>query len=477
MVNDSVYQEFGQHYMKVHLASLLLMVFLSGCATAPVSIPFSVTNTAQQIPVIVTPIVPTATVDIFPITATLPNPTTTPYPSTPTFISASPPNHLTVAYVAEGALWVWNQNSSRLLLERQNISAPVFSDDGQWILFQQRHISLDSSPPSSDELWVVRTDGSEIKRLVGSDNLLALTGKPVLIDYFNWLPGHHKILFNTEELVDGPPGSLPLFDLYSVDLAGQVTQLLGPGDAGRFISSPDGTHVALATGSRIKVFNLETGNQRTLLEFERVGVPIDGGPRTPKVTWDPNGQFVMTSILPKNLYYPEKYAGEPEQVWRLFLNGQAELVAQLQPVSQNHAGIKISPDLKYFFYLNGNCSDAMGMLYVRNLTSAEEHPLHCVWNLPQWLPDGEHFIYKLGPWQLGSIYDTTSQSLDVLNLPTNPNVNASLLTWINDEYFLLDLRSQDDCSLNIATLRGIVTEVARTAGDICPRRLDFSLLK
>jgi hypothetical protein len=67
--------------------------------------------------------------------------------------------------------------------------------------------------------------------------------------------------------------------------------------------------------------------------------------------------------------------------------------------------------------------------------------------------------------------------LDVLNLPTNPNVNASLLTWINDEYFLLDLRSQDDCSLNIATLRGIVTEVARTAGDICPRRLDFSLLK
>src|SRR5688572_28269400 len=90
MVNNSVYQEFGQHYMKIHLAGLLLMVFLSGCATAPVSIPFSVTNTAQQIPVIVTPIVPTATVDIFPITATLPNPTTTPYPSTPTFISASP---------------------------------------------------------------------------------------------------------------------------------------------------------------------------------------------------------------------------------------------------------------------------------------------------------------------------------------------------------------------------------------------------
>ena len=140
-----------------------------------------------------------------------------------------------------------------------------------------------------DELWVVRTHGSEIKRLVGSDDLLALTGKKVLMDYFSWVPGRHEILFNTEEIIDGPPGSQPLFDLYSVDLAGQITQLLEPGDAGRFVSSPDGIHVALVTGSRIKVFELETGKQRTLLEFERVGVPMDGGLPTPKVVWDPNG--------------------------------------------------------------------------------------------------------------------------------------------------------------------------------------------
>jgi len=465
--------------MKTHPAGLFsLIFFLSGCATAPESIPFSVTNTAQQIPATITPVVPTATVDIFPTTATPPGPTTTPYPSTPTFISASPPTDLVVAYVVEDALWVWKQNSSRLLLQRRNISAPVFSDDGQWILFQQRHISLDLIVPPSDELWVVRADGSEIKRLVGSDDLLALTGKKVLMDYFSWVPDHHKILFNTEELVDGPPGSLPFFDLYSVDLDGQVTQLLAPGDAGRFVSSPDGTHVALATGSRIKVFDLETGNQRTLLEFERVGVPIDGGPRTPKIVWDPNGQFVMTSILPKNLYYPEKYAGEPEKVWRLFLNGQVELVAELQPVSQNHAGIAISPDLQYFFYLNGYCPDAMGMLYVRNLTSAEEHPLHCVWNLPRWLPDSEHFIYNLGHWQLGSIYDTTSQPLDVLNVPADPNVRVPpQLTWINDEYFLLFLRSQNVCTLNIATLRGVVTEIVRAPLDHCPRRVDLSLPK
>ena len=463
--------------MKTLLAGLLsLMFFLSGCATAPVSAPLSVTNTAQQIPAIVTPIVPNATVDIFPTTATLPVPSTTTYPSTPTFISASLPNDLIVAYVVEDALWVWKQNSPRLLLQRRNISAPIFSDDGQWLLFSQRHISPDGSAPTMDELWVVRTDGSEIKRLVGSDDLLALTGKKVLMDYFSWLPGHHEILFNTEEIIDGHPGSSPLLDLYSVDLEGQITQLIGPGDAGRFVSSPDGFHVALMTGSRIKVFDLETGKQRILLEFEPVGVPIDGGPRTPIVTWDPNGQFVMTFILPKNLYYPEKYAGEPEQVWRLFINGQTEIIAELQPFVPA-PGITFSPDLQHFFYLHNSCFDGMGMLYVYDMKSAEESPITCVWNLPRWLPDSEHFVYDLGSWQLGSISDKTNQRLDVLNNPTDPNVRASPFTWINDEYFLLVLRGQDVCTLNIATLRGVVTEIASASPDFCPRSIDFSLPK
>src|SRR5688572_14360195 len=107
---NSFYREYGQHHMKIHPAGLFsLMFFLSGCATAPESIPLSVTNTAQQISAIVTPIVSTATADIFPITATLPSPTNTTYPATPTFISASLPNDLIVAYVVEDALWVWKQ--------------------------------------------------------------------------------------------------------------------------------------------------------------------------------------------------------------------------------------------------------------------------------------------------------------------------------------------------------------------------------
>jgi len=463
--------------MKTQLVGLFsLMFFLSGCVTAPAPTPFPVAD-ATQVPAIATPIVSTATVTLLPATTvTPPTSITTSYTSTPTFVSASLPNDLVVAYVVEEELLIWKQDRLQLLEQRQNISTPVFSDDGQWLLFRQRHISSDGSTPPFDELWVARTNGSEIKRLVGSDDLMALTGKKVLMDYFSWLPGQHEILFNTEEIIDGPPGSWPLFDLYSVDLAGQITQLIEPGDAGRFVPSPDGGHVALVTDSRIKVFDLENGKQRTLLEFEPVEVPMDGGLRTPKVVWDSYGQFVMTSILPKNLYYQDKYAGEPIQVWRLFVNGQVELIAELQPFIPA-TGIAFSPNLQYFFYLNNSCIDGMGMLYVYNLATAEEYPLLCVWNLPQWAPDSEHFIYELdGLRQLGSISDKTNQPLDVLNVPTDPNVQASpQLIWMNAEFFLLVLLRSDVCTLSVATLQGVVTEIASTPPDVCPQRVDFNL--
>jgi hypothetical protein len=158
------------------------------------------------------------------------------------------------------------------------------------------------------------------------------------------------------------------------------------------------------------------------------------------------------------------------------VNGQVELVAELQLVIP-FTGVVFSPNLQYFFYLDNSCIDGMGMLYLRNLASGEEYPLGCVWDLPQWLPDGEHFIYQLdGLWQLGSIIDNTNRPLDVLNVPTDPNVHASPeWTWINSEYFLLFLRGEDVCMLNVATLHGMVTEIASTPLDVCPWIVDSNL--
>jgi hypothetical protein len=91
------------------------------------------------------------------------------------------------------------------------------------------------------------------------------------------------------------------------------------------------------------------------------------------------------------------------------------------------------------------------------------------------LPDSEHFIYDLGlgDWQLGNIYDATSQPLDILNVSADSNAQSS--KWINAEYFLLLFRNSEACVLNIATLQGIVTEITRTSPDVCPRGIASSL--
>jgi len=397
----------------------------------------------------------------------------------PAFTPTSLPDGLVVAYVVDDEIWLWKQNRAKLLVRQEHIFDPQLSDDGQWLTFRQEHISLRENI-HTEELWVIRTDGSELHRLLGPEDLasLAEAGTLLLADDIAWLPGRHELLFNTQELIEGPPGIRPVFDLHLLDLSGHITRLADPGRGGRFFSSPNGLHVAMATDTRIRILDLENQEQRTLLNFERFWLGTEGVP-VPNVDWDPQSQFVVTSILPQKLHYPEEYAGEPTRVWRLFVNGQAELLAEIKPFVPV-AGITFSPNLQYFFYLQDSCGDAMGMLSVRNLTSEDASALFCVWKLPQWVPDDEHFIYNWdGVWRLGSVFDATGtdRPLDFLNVRTDPDVSVSPhLTWMNDEYFLLRLSSEDICTLNVATLQGVVTEITRTVPDSCPRA-DFSLPK
>ena len=268
---------------KYFMGFFSIMLFLSGCVRSP-----SAADTTQA-SITATPIIPIATDTIVPPTTVTAHVfTITTSPSTPTFLSISLPADLVVAYVVEDELWIWKQNRAQLLTQRQNISVPLISDDGQWILFKQRHNSPDGSTPPSDELWTIQMDKSELQRLVGSDDLKELAGEEgsFLIDDIGWLPGHNEILFNTDTIVEGPPGSWPSFDLYSLDLSGQVGQLAKPGQGGKFTPSPDGSRVALATNSRIRLLDLETGEQSTLLEFKPVGAGSDYL-FVPEIVWEP----------------------------------------------------------------------------------------------------------------------------------------------------------------------------------------------
>lgn len=450
----------------------MLISLLSSCVSTPGST--ASPDSPAAIPGATQASLATAEMTAFPsVTET---PTVAP---SPTFVSTELPEGLVVSYILNDELWVWKQNRATLLVQRENISDPLISDDGQWIVFQQRHNHADGSV-SVREVWAIQSDGNELHRLIGSDDLMSLVGadNTRFISQIGWLPGRHELLFNTIERIEGPPEVWPVFDLFLLDLSGQATRLAEPGLGGQFVASPDGQDVAVASDKRIGMISLQSGQRRTLLEFK----PLELGCECisiPKVVWDLQSQFVITSIPPHKLHYPEEYNGEPEKVWRLFVNGNAELVTQWKPLARV-SGIKVDPTVRYFLYLQNSCPDAMGMVHVYDLITQTETPLFCAWELPRWVPDGEHLIYQWdGAWRLGSIVDTSAygQPVDILNVPTDPDViDSPDLLWINDEHFLLLLRSQDACTLSVATLSGVAAEIIRTQPDHCSR-LDFSLSK
>ncbi|RPJ28491.1 MAG: hypothetical protein EHM33_04260 [Chloroflexi bacterium] len=204
---------------KIIVSSILLL--LAAC-TAP--------STVVSSP---TALHPTPSATVTPSSAaTLTATTTSPAP-TPAFTSALLPDGLVVAYIVNDELWVWKENHAQLLIQRQNIFDPLLSDDGQWLIFKQWHLG----EVVSEEVWVMQTDGSKLHRLLGPNELRSLADEETLLlaNDISWLPGRHELLFNTQELIAGPPGSRPIFDLYSLDLSGQITRLADPGQGGKVL--------------------------------------------------------------------------------------------------------------------------------------------------------------------------------------------------------------------------------------------------
>jgi hypothetical protein len=398
---------------------------------------------------------------------------------TPAVVHSPLPPGLVVAYIVPNELWVWTEGTARLILQREGIWGPRLSDDGEWVAFLE-----ETRPPNAIALelaiWVVRTDGTELQRVMGPEDLAAFAqpDMDLSLDDFDWLPGRTELLFNTGHAVDGPPGSWPTFDLHLLDLSGQITRLAGPGNGGSYFPSPDGRYIAVASNSRIGLIDLEGTDHRTLLDF----APLLMGCECyyiPHVSWDPQSRFVLTSIPPANMNYPEEYNGEPEQVWRLSLDGSTQVIAQVAPVHPHNSVLRLAPDLHHFLYLApaaDTCDDASG-LYVYDMA----HPLvsapaHCGWELPEWTPDSERFVlYLEGQWQLGNTHDGTTIPLAFLNVPTDPHIFAPpRITWIDDMYFMLTLGSSEDCSLSVATLEGIAAHIAVAEPDSCPSA-DFAL--
>jgi len=395
-------------------------------------------------------------------------PTHAPTP-TLTFIESDLPEGLIVAFNIDDTILVWKEGELQELFSGSSIFGASLSYDAEWVKFYQ---SVNQQHPRN-EVWAVRSDGKDLHRLLSTDQITSLTedDTQLILDQISWLPNSHQLVFNTQELTEGPPGYLPSYDLYLLDISGELTELAGPGEGGNFYPSPDGRYIAAAIPSRIGLFDLETETYNTLLEFESYRGSI-AFPRPPVLYWDKDSQFITTTILPKNVYYPYMYEGEPEQIWRLGVEGQTELIVEVDPHPGFGSAVRFSPHAEYYFYFEaGVCLDgAERILHLRSLPDGEKNlEIPCTFESPEWTPDDEHFIYREeGKWTLGNVNDTKPKHTVFLDIPIDVEDYPTLrIQWIDQSYFLQEVKNSDGCTIYLGSLDGIITEIFHTSASSC----------
>jgi hypothetical protein len=226
------------------------------------------------------------------------------------------------------------------------------------------------------------------------------------------------------------------------------------------------------------LIDLETEIKLTLLEFDPLLIPTEAY-STPRLHWDKTSSYITNTIPPQHIYSPWEYSGEPEQIWRLHVSGEADLLAEVEPLVGIPSVVKISPFGDYYFYFEGEeCLDG-GMLtsHLRILPSGEESlEIPCAFFTPEWTPDGENFHYKLdGEWILGNINDPSTHDLGFVNLPAAENIwPKNKLFWIDNSTFLLKNHGPEGCNLFLGTVDGILVNLYKSPSDQCPS-VDYSI--
>ena len=437
---------------------LLLIVFVGGCAPLlppEADLPPIPSETQQP--------------------AALPT-TWTPVPvitTTPTSIAKFFPGELLLAYILDDTIYLWNDGEVVELHTQERISNPAISYDGTWVTFYQ----YEQTEYPIVEIWAIGIDGNNLHRLLSREEIAVLPedDSQLMIRDYDWMPTTHKLLFTTLRVIEGPPGVSPMFDLYLLDISGELHQLAPPGEGGDYFPSPDGRYVATSTTRRIALIDLETGENQTLLEFDPLLIPTESW-RTPNLYWDRTSQHFTATIPPSDIYtpsdWPGGYAGGLEQIWRMHITGEVELLAEVEPVVGAPTVLSISPYAEYYFNIErGTCGDgAFFITHLRTLPDGKELlTLPCSSEFPDWLPDGKSYYYRPeGKWFIGDVHESITHELNFGNNPAAGNVPRHSMEWIDHTSLLLRNRSSDGCIISLGNKDGLLLPLGKSDTSSCP---------
>lgn len=328
-----------------------------------------------------------------------------------------PPVSLKLVYERDGNLYYWDGSLPTIPIAAVGDARDVrVSDDGSVAAFTR------GPDYSKVELWAVNTDGTGLRQLVDQATLSSYVTREYALNariyMFEFIPGTHKVAFNTQQLFEAP-GLFLNQDLRVVDADTSVlTTVLGPGSGGDFYYSPDGSRVGLSTPTRISRVNSDGTGRIDLLSFPTI-LTYSEYQYSPPLSWTPDGAAIRAAIPPEESLAP---APDPTRIWHLPTDGSAAVeLMSLSPVPFFQQAVVLSADTSRAAYLveitpgspplvelHVSGADGTGdMIYATG-------PLR----FRGWAPDGVHFAYTdaSGSLMIGEYGHAPASYVGVSNL-------------------------------------------------------------
>jgi hypothetical protein len=372
--------------------------------------------------------------------------------------TVEPPPFLQVVYVKDGDVWYWDEGGLNLQLTfLGDVTSVVLSDDGQVAAFVR------GTDYIHEELGAVNTDGTNFRTLVSLADFVTMIAHPDALSAvpykMAWVPGTHILAFNTRMTFEGPGLILP-DELRHVDADTlTLSTLLPAGQAGDFYYSPDGSQIALVTGTLISVVDADGSNRRDLLTFPIV-ITYSEYNYYPPVVWSPDSTFLRAAIPPHD---PLMDPPELTTIWHLPADGSpTSILTTLTPVPFFHEIPSISPDMSKVAYLTIVTPGAPPIvdLHISNADGSGD----VIYDsgdrrFETWSTDSVHFFYSEGGHnpKIGRI---GYPPLDFTGVTLMLNIQ-----WVDETQFLYLNRPSGSWELWLGELGAPGILISSTTGD------------
>ena len=346
-------------------------------------------------------------------------------------------------------IWLTNADGSatRLLTPDHILPGQIqiidFSFDEVWLAFT--HLLTENG----GELWAARLDGSEAKRLVNHDDLMAMTAEP-LADFATpagvvWLPNTHSLIYDAHPGFEN--GGLYIYTqrqnwLVDAD-SGDQSVLFPLGQGGQVSISPDGTALALLTPESLRLMNIEAQDLHDAdIDFFAVG--FGEYYAYPPMIWALDSGSILVAQPAEDGYNQDGSVS----IWRI-------------PVDDTSP--TLISEFSGFFPTFSFSQDRTKIAFMRVVTpSSNSRELHIAT-----LDGSEHIIYETADlldflgWSpdLSFVYSTGENPWKIiLGEPCNDPVLVKVgfypdtITWIHSTHFLFEKLLDKNFELYLGSL-------------------------